>query len=86
MRLTEAEWRNLDDFRKHWNTFCDADQFDGSDTFPERMESAGYIELVPVDDDALEEPFACERGIERGGIMWALTDLGRAALAQSEEK
>ena len=86
MRLTELEWRTIDDLRKHWAAFCDADVFDGSDTFTERMEGAGYIELVPVDDDALEDPFAYERGIEPGGSMWELTKKGRAALAQSVEK
>lgn len=49
------------------------------------MEAAGYIELVPVDDDALDSAFAAERGIEPGGMMWQLTDAGRAALEQSRE-
>ena len=80
IKLTEAEWRNVDDLRKHWGAFCDADPFDGSDTFPDRMEAAGFVELVPVDDDALEDAFASERGIERGGMMWSLTESGRAAL------
>jgi len=80
MKRTAAEWRNLDDLRKHWGEFCDCDPFDGSDTFPERMEAAGYVECVPVDDDALQESFASERGIEPGGMMWSLTDAGRAAL------
>ena len=69
----------------HWGDFCDADPFDGSDNFPERMEAAGLIELVPVTDEALEDPFAYERGIERGGMMWQLTPAGRAALQQWSE-
>jgi hypothetical protein len=86
MKLTEAQWRTVDDFRKHWPTFCDAGSFDGSDTFSERMEAAGYIELVPVDDDALEKAFAAERGIEPGGMMWSPTEAGRRALEQSQSE
>lgn len=48
------------------------------------MEAAGYIELVPVDDDALDSAFAAERGIEPGGMMWQLTDAARAAIAKAE--
>ena len=84
MKLTESEWRNVDDLRKHWADFCDCTPFDGSDTFPERMEAAGYIELVPVDDEALQSSFADELGIEPGGMMWVLTDAGRRALAEQE--
>ena len=80
MKLTKAEWRTLDDFRKHWAAFCDADPFDGSDTFPERMEEAGYIELDYVNEETLQESFASERGIEPGGMVWVLTAAGRAAL------
>jgi hypothetical protein len=69
-----------DDLRKHWSAFCDCDPFFGSDTFLERMEAAGYIELIPVDDDALQDSFAAERGIEPGGMMWSLTSTGSRAL------
>lgn len=68
------------DLRKNWAAFCDCDYFDGSETFADEMESAGLIELVPCDDDALEESFAEERGIVKGGNMWRLTEAGRAAL------
>lgn len=78
--LTETEWRNIDEFRRHWHDFCDCDTFEGCDTFAERMELAGFIELVPVDADALESSFAEERGIVPGGMMWTLTSAGRAAL------
>lgn len=74
------------DLRLHWNDFCDADPFYGSDDFAERMEAFDLIELAPVDDDALDDAFAAERGIEPGGMMWRLTEAGRAALrAQAEE-
>lgn len=49
-----------------------------SSTFEERMEAAGFIELVPVTQEALEDAFAYERGIRNGGTMWQLTPLGRA--------
>jgi len=73
-----------DDLRKNWDKFCDADHFDGSDTFIERMEAEGLIELVSVTADALADPFAAERGIERGSYMWQLTNAGRAALEGPE--
>ncbi len=70
--------------RQHWASFCDADPFPGSDVFADRMEAAGLIELVTVTKDALEDAFAAERGIEKGGMMYRLTDAGRAALGSSE--
>jgi len=77
-KLTEVQ----SDLRTHWHYFCDADPFYGSDTFSDRMEAAGYIELVPVDGDALDDAFAAERGIEPDGMMWALTPAGRKALQE----
>jgi hypothetical protein len=71
-----------EDLRENWHNFCDCDYFVGAADFPERMEAAGLIELVPVDDDALEDPFADERGILPGGMMWKLTEAGRNALAR----
>lgn len=68
------------DLKANWHTFCDADPFDGRDTFPERMEDAGLIRCVPVSRAALAESFAAERGIEKGGMMWELTAKGRRAL------
>lgn len=71
--------------REHWASFCDADPFPGSYTFADRMEAAGFIELVPVTKEALEDAFATERGIEKGGMMYRLTDAGRAALSATPE-
>lgn len=71
------------DLCANWGRFCDADPFDGADTFTDRMEAAGLIELVPVDDEALEQSFAAERGIEPGGTMWVLTDIGQQAVNAS---
>lgn len=71
------------DLCANWGRFCDADPFEGADTFADRMEAAGLIELVPVDDEALEQSFAAERGIEPGGTMWVLTDIGQQAVNAS---
>ncbi len=65
---------------KYWSAFCDADPVDSPEV-PDEMEAAGLIELVPVDEDALEDPFAAERGILPGGQMWQLTDAGHEAMA-----
>lgn len=76
-RFTEAEWHNRDDLRKHWQTFCDADPFEGADTFTDRMEAAGFIHIRAVRRADLEESFAAERG----GNLWELTKKGRAVIA-----
>lgn len=71
-------------FRQHWNAFSDADHADCPIDFLDNAEEAGLIELVPVDADALDDPFAWERGIERGGMMFQLTAAGHALyLAQA---
>lgn len=83
-KLTKAETdvQLARDLTANWDAFSDADPLpypagnEGDVSFPERLEEAGYAELVAVDDDALEDPFAYERGIVRGGMMWSLTDLG----------
>lgn len=82
-RLTEAEWRDRDDLRKHWHSFCDADPFPGSDTFAQRMEDRGYARLRRVKlSDIESDPFAAERGIEVGGSLWELTEKGHAAFGE----
>ena len=81
MRLTEAQ-----DLQKNWHSFCDCDPFEGADTFPERMEAAGFIELLPVTDDDLEQSFAEELGIVPGGSCWNLTPAGRRALTSGRER
>lgn len=68
------------ELRRHWNDFCDADPFPGSETFADRAEEAGFIELVPVTREALESSFATDRGIDPGGMMWVLTAAGRAVI------
>jgi hypothetical protein len=64
-----------------WGAFCDADPTHPN--FIDDMEQAGLAELVPVDDEALEDSFAAERGIHRGGLMWQLTDAGRDSLRET---
>lgn len=82
-RFTEAEWRARDDLRKNWHTFCDCDAFEGRDTFPERMEAAGFIRTRAVTKrDVADDYFAAERGIELGGMLWELTAKGRKVLSQ----
>jgi hypothetical protein len=83
--MTEVEWRDLDDLFKHWLAFCDADPFDGSDTFAERMEARGWIRLRSVrKSDIQNDPFAAERGIITGGNLWDLTRKGHAAFDEME--
>jgi hypothetical protein len=81
-RMTEAEWRDIDDLRKNWGAFCDADPFDGRDTFIERMEARGYIHIRPVRKYDLEKSFSAQRGIEPGGNLWELTAKGRKAIGE----
>lgn len=78
-RLTEAEWRDRESLRQHWVAFCDADIV--PEDFIDRMEAAGFARLRKVTRDDLQSTFADERGIERGGHVWVLTEAGSAALA-----
>lgn len=80
--LTEAK-ELREDLTENWDALCDADPIPHfRENFPEGLEAAGYAELVPVDADALDSPFAWERGIEPGGLMWRLTPLGLAIRAE----
>ena len=74
-----------DQFAAMWDDFTEADwQLVKDPTmFLEQCEIAGLAECVPVDDEALEERFAAERGIEPGGMMWRLTVAGHARYAAS---
>lgn len=63
-------------FQSEWDLMSNGDptyDFDFIDT----AELYGLAELVPVDDQALENPFAAELGIEPDGSMWRLTARGR---------
>ena len=76
--LTDAK-SLAEDHTDNWTAFCDADPLPHRrENFPECLEHAGYAEFVSVDADALEDPFASERGIEQDGMMWRLTPLGLA--------
>lgn len=77
-KLTEREWRDRDDLRKHWNAFCDADFV--PEDFIERMEEAGFAQLRPVTRDDLRSSYAEDRGILKGGMLWDLTPKGRGIL------
>lgn len=84
--LTKAQ---REDLTSNWDAACDGDwalvTTEASDFF-ESQEAAGFADLVPVDDDALEDAFAAERGIEKGGSMWRLTPLGLRVRAYLEEQ
>ena len=79
--LTKAQ---REDITSNWIAACDCDwgciTTEPADFF-DRLEMSGFAKLVPVDDDALEDAFAHERGIEPGGMMWRLTPLGLAVRA-----
>lgn len=75
-RLTEASELRAD-LTERWDLLTDADPLPCDyDAYLERMEQDGFMECVPVDDEALDDPFAYERGIEPGGMMYRLTPLG----------
>jgi len=75
--LSEAR-RIREDLTDNWDAFCDADQLPHPRDypFPDNLEASGYATLESVDDDDLETPFAWERGIVAGGLVWRLTPLG----------
>ncbi len=81
LRLTESEWRLREEFRQHWSAFCDADPV--PEEFADRMDDAGFIQLRKVTRYDLEDSFAQERGIEKGGYVWDLTRLGKEILDQA---
>lgn len=61
-----------------WGAFTDSDPL--GDVFTRSMESAGLIHIRRVEASDLESSFAEERGIYPGGMIWELTDKGRAML------
>ncbi len=67
-----------DQFAAMWDDYTEANWRLITDptSFLEQCEDAGLAECVPVDDDALDDAFAHERGIEPGGMMWRLTVAG----------
>ena len=77
-KLTKKQWQACDDLRKYWSAFCDADPT--PDNFIDRMETAGFVRLRKVCRSDLDEAFAAERGVEKGGLLWELTKSGRASL------
>lgn len=81
----DAEQASYSELRAHWNAFCDADPFEGADTFADRMEAHGLIQLRAVTVHDLEESFAAERGIEKGGSIWVLTKKGRAVVTSGKQ-
>jgi len=82
--MTNSDPFTQDNFAAEWDRACDADPTNDPD-FREKAEAAGLIHLVPVDDDALDDSFAEERGIVPGGLMWELTEAGRARYYAGKE-
>lgn len=69
-----------DQFADIWDDFSDSDyhlDYD-VDEFLAKAEGSGLIECVPVTCEALDDPFAAERGIQPNGMMWQLTAAGLA--------
>lgn len=76
--------RAEDELREHWADFCDCDPV--PEGFPDRMEKAGLVTFRKVTKADLEQPFAEERGIERGSYVWDLTEAGRQAFAARQSQ
>jgi len=85
-RLTEREWQEIEEFRRDWPGFCDADPV--APDFTERMEAAGLIELRWLDEGEAQatvdaDPFWTDKfGDQMPSSVYVLTDAGRAALAK----
>ena len=91
-RLTESEWLARQDLRKNWAAFCDADAFEGSEDFADRMEAAGLVELKWLDEGEAQatidaDPFwAAKFGDQMPSSVYVLTDDGRTALSNEAGK
>lgn len=72
------------ELRAHWNAFCDADPIPDHDGFLDRMERGGFITQRKVTKADLQQPFAAELGIEKGGSVWVLTNKGRQAILRAQ--
>lgn len=72
-----------DNFADLWRAFtdCDYELIEDVGAFTADIERLGLAALVEVDDDALNDAFASERGIEPGGLCWRLTAAGHARYA-----
>jgi hypothetical protein len=80
-KMTEVEWRTLDELRKYWDAMCMCDHVPiDTDDFKERLERYGYMRWRTVTRrDLAAMSFADELGFELGGLMCELTAKGRAA-------
>lgn len=81
------------DLTERWDQFCDCDELSDNrdpDEYTADMLLYGFAELRGVEPDDLEDPFAWERGIEPGGLIYVLTPLGLAVrdylLSKENEK
>ena len=86
-KLTELEWRTLEEFRRDWPRFCDADPV--APDFDERMEAAGYIELQGLSSKEAKRVvnsdgfWAAKYGCDLPTSIWVLTPAGIEALSRA---
>lgn len=69
------------DLTERWDQFCDQDELSGNrdpDEYTADLLLDGFADIREVERDDLEDPFAYERGIEPGGMIYVLTPLGAA--------
>lgn len=81
-RMTEEQWRTIDELRRYWSAICDCDVVPiDTDEFKDRAERLGYLRWrAATQRDVDQTPFASEVGIVRGDMLWDLTAKGRKAL------
>jgi hypothetical protein len=65
-----------DRFAEIWMAFCAGDKHLVPDGFEEEAEKLSLIQLRKVKKSDLQESFAEERGITKGGWIWELTPIG----------
>lgn len=83
-RMTEEQWRTVDELRRYWGAICDCDIVPiDTDEFKDRAERLGFIRWrIATKRDVADNIFAAELGIEVGGGLWELTAKGRKALEE----
>lgn len=81
-RMTEEQWRTIDEIRRYWGAICDCDVVPiDTDEFKDRAERLGFLRWrAATKRDVEATPFAADLGIEVGGMIWELTAKGRKAL------
>jgi hypothetical protein len=73
-----------DRFADIWTAFCDGEKHLVPEGFEEQAEKLGLIHFRKVTKSDLQESFAAERGIEKGGSVWELTPIGYIRFLQKK--